>query len=156
MWASIFIDCNSKCKIYEILTGNKRYNHVPNVVTERDDGKTTIYWDKPIKTDSKAIYNRPDVVVIDRNENTSCIVDFAIEMDHHCKEKGEEKIDKYIDLAVEIRRQFTVKTVIVPIFLRALGTVPTKLTESPEKLEIEDIIGSLQTAVLISTKSINL
>ena len=99
-------------------------------------------------------YNRPDVVVIDREENTWCIVDFAIPMYHHVKEKEEEKIDKYMDLAAEVRRQFRVKTVIVPIVFGALGTVPAKLSKLLEKLEIDDIIGSLQTAVLISTAAI--
>ena len=82
------------------------------------------------------------------------IVDFAILMDHHVKEKEVEKIDKYMDLAAEIRRQFRVKAVIVPIVLAALGTVPAKLSKSLEKLEIEDVIGSLQTAVLISTTTV--
>ena len=91
------------------------------------------------------------MLVIDREENTWYIVDYAIPVDHHVKEKEEEKIDKYMDLAAEVRRQFRVKTVIVPIVLGALGAVPEKLSESLEKLEIEDIIGSLQTAVLIST-----
>ena len=68
-----------------IPTGNKWYVH--NVVTEADDGKIRIYRDKPIKTDRKATYNKPDVVVIDREENTWYIVDFAIPMDHNVKEK---------------------------------------------------------------------
>ena len=73
---------------------------------------------------------------------------------HHVKEKEEEeKIDKYMDLAAEVRRQFSVKTVIVPIVLGALGTVPAKLSELFEKLEMQDIIGSLQTTVLSSTKA---
>ena len=46
------------------------------------------------------------------------------------------------------------KTVIVPIVLGALGTVPAKLLELLENLEIENVIGSLQTAVLISTTDI--
>ena len=95
-----------------------------------------------------------NVVVIDREENMWYILDFANPMDHHVKEKKEEKIDKYMDLAAEIRRKFSVKTVIVPIVLGALETVPTKLSESLEKLEIEDVIGSLQTAVLLSTAAI--
>ena len=99
-------------------------------------------------------YNKPDVVVIDREENTWYTVDFAIPMDYHVKEKEEKKIDKYMDLAAEIRRQFRVKTVIVPVVLGALLTVPAKLSESLETLEIEDVIGSLQTAVLISTTDI--
>ena len=79
--------------------------------------------------------------MIDREENTWYIVDFAIPMDHHVKEKEEEKIDKYMDLAAEVRRQFRVKTVIVPIVLGALGTVPAKLSKSLEKLEIDELLG---------------
>ena len=56
------------------------------------------------------------MVKIDREENSWYIVDFAIPMDHHVKEKEEEKIDKYMDLASEVRREFRVKTLIVPIF----------------------------------------
>ena len=44
---------------------------------------------------------------------------------------------------------------IVQIVLRALGTVPAKLSESLKILKIEDTIGSLQTAVLISTTAVN-
>ena len=141
-------------KKHVILKGNKWYSHVPNVATETDDGKVTIYWDKPIKTDRKVSYNMPDVVVIDREENTWYIVDFAVPIDHYVKEKEEEKIDKYMDLAAEVRRQFRVKTVIVPIVSGALGTVPAKISKSLEKLEIDGIIGSLQTAILISTTAI--
>ena len=141
-------------KKHGIPTGNKWYSYVPNVVTETDDGKVAIYWDKPIKTDRKVSYSRPDVVMIGRGENTWYIVDFAIPKDHHVKEKEEEKIDKYMDLAAEVRRQFRVKTVIVPIVLGALGTVPEKLSKSLKKLEIDDVIESLQTAVLISTTAI--
>ena len=76
-------------KKYWIPTGNKWYSYVPNVVTERerDDDKVKVYWDKPIKTDRKVSYNRPDLVMIDREENTWYIVDFVIPMDHHVKEK---------------------------------------------------------------------
>ena len=59
-----------------------------------------------------------------------------------------------MDLAAGVRRQFRVKIVIVPIVLGALGTVPAKLSKSLEKLEIDNVIGSLQTAVLISTTAI--
>ena len=75
-------------------------------------------------------------------------------MDHHVKEKEEEKNDKYRYLTAEVRRKFRVKTVIVPIVLEALGTVSAKLSKSLGKLEIDDVIGSLQTAVLVSTTAI--
>ena len=46
------------------------------------------------KNDRKVNYNRSDVVVIDREENTWYIEDFAISMYHHVKENEKEKIDK--------------------------------------------------------------
>ena len=51
----------------------------------------------------------------------------------------------------EVRRQFRVKIVSVPIVLGTLGTFPGKLSKSLEKMEIDDVIRSLQIAVLIST-----
>ena len=78
-------------------------------------------------------YNRPDVVVIDKEENKWYIVDFAIPMDHHVREKEEKKIDKYMHFSAEVRRQYRIKTVIVPIVLGALGTIPAKLSEALEK-----------------------
>ena len=54
-------------------------------------------------------------------------MDFAIPMNHHVKEKEEEKIGKCMDLAAEVRRQFRVKTLIVSIILGALGTGPAIL-----------------------------
>ena len=56
----------------------------------------------------------------------------------------EEKTDKYMDFAAEARRKFRVKTVIIPIALGALGTIPGKLSESIEKLKIENVIRSFQ------------
>ena len=67
------------------------------------------------------------------------------------KKMEEEKMDKHMDFAAEVKRQFRVKTVIVPIVLGALGTV---LSESLKKLGIEDVMGSLETAVLISITAI--
>ena len=76
--------------------------------------------------------------MIDREENTWYIVDFVIPMDYHIEEKEEEKTDKYMDLAAEVRRQFREKKVILPIVLRALGTVSAKLSEMLKKLDTED------------------
>ena len=94
------------------------------------------------------------MVPIDKEENTWYILDFAIPMDPHVKEKEEEIIDRYMDLVAEVRRLFRVKAVVVSVVLGALGTVPAKLSKSLEGLEIEDVIGSLQTAVLLSTAAI--
>ena len=91
------------------------------------------------------------MAVVDREENIWYVVDFAILMDYHVKEKEEEKIDKFINLAAEVRRLFRPKKVTVPIVFTALGTLPAKLSGSLKKVKIEDMTGSFQTAILIST-----
>ena len=74
-------------------------------------------------------YNRSDVLVIDKVKNTWYIGDFVIPVVHHyVKGKEEKKINKYMYLTADIRRNFRVKTVIVPIALGALGEVPAKLS----------------------------
>ena len=74
-------------------------------------------------------YNRSDVLVIDKVKNTWYIGDFVIPIVHHyVKGKEEKKINKYMYLTADIRRNFRLKTVIVPIALGALGEVPAKLS----------------------------
>ena len=82
------------------------------------------------------------MAVIDREENTWYVVDFAILMDYHVKEKEEEKIDKFINLGAEVRRLFRPKKVTVPIVFRGLGTVPANLSGSLKEVKIEDMTGS--------------
>ena len=90
------------------------------------------------------------MVMIDR-ENTWYIVNFAIPIGHHVKEKEEEKIDKYMDLVAEVRRKFVVNSDCTDCF-RSFGDSPSKTIRITQK--IEDIIESLNTAVLISTTAI--
>ena len=101
-----------------------------------------------MKTDKKVSHIIADVVVIDRDEKMWYFMDFAIPMNLIMLKKKRTGRLMYIDLTAEVRRQFTVKAVILPIVVGALGTVPIKLSESLEKLEIKDVIESLQTAVL--------
>ena len=59
------------------------------------------------------------------------------------KKRKRKNIDKYMDFAAEVREQFRAKTVIVPITIGALGTVPAKLSKLMEKLVKDDVIESL-------------
>ena len=59
------------------------------------------------------------------------------------KKRKRKNIDKYMDFAAEVREQFREKTVIVPITIGALGTVPAKLSKLMEKLVKDDVIESL-------------
>ena len=50
------------------------------------------------------------------------LIDTVTSQDHNTASKGNEKVDKYIDLACEIRTEHNVKTEIVPLVIGALGS----------------------------------
>ena len=46
-----------------------------------------------------------------------------------------EKIDKYLDLARELKKLWNMKVKVIPIVVGALGTVPKRLEKGLENLE---------------------
>ena len=142
------------CKQYGVSCGERWYEEVPDTVRRRKDGQVEIWWDRPIETTVKLDHNRPDLVIINRQDNEWTIIEFSVPWDKNVQLKEEEKVSKYIPLAKEIRKVHRVSTKIVPIVLGSLGTVTTRLKNSLKELEMEKILGSLQTSVLIGTHNI--
>ena len=50
-------------------------------------------------------------------------MDFAVPADHRVKLKENEKKDKYLDLAKELKKLWNMKVTVIPIVIGALGTV---------------------------------
>ena len=62
------------------------------------------------------------MVVINKQEQTSQVIDIAVPEDTAVKAKEEEK-EKYQDLAREIEKMWSVRTQVLPVVIGALGTV---------------------------------
>ena len=142
------------CKKYGVGCSEKWFEEVPDTVRVSQDGEFEIWWDRPIETTVKLDHNRPDIIVINRQDNEWIIVEFSVPWDKNVLLKEEEKVSKYIPLAKEIRKVHKVSTKIIPIILGSLGTVTTKLKSSLKELGLEKILGGLQTSVLIGTHNI--
>ena len=142
------------CRWYGIECASKWFEEGPETVRKSKDGQFEIWWDRPIETTVKLDHNRPDLVIINRQDNEWTIIEFSVPWDKNVQLKEEEKVSKYIPLAKEIRKVHRVSTKIVPIVLGSLGTVTTRLQNSLKELEMEKILGSLQTSVLIGTHNI--
>ena len=56
-------------------------------------------------------------------------MDFAVPADHRVKMKENEIMDKYLDLARELKKLWNMKVKVIPIVDGALGTVPTGLAK---------------------------
>ena len=79
-----------------------KYDHVPEKVEETDHVK--ILWDFNIQTDHVIEHRRPDVVVLDKHEKMCHLIDIAVPGDSRVEAKENEKVQKYQDLARELRK----------------------------------------------------
>ena len=76
-------------------------------------------------------------------------MDFAVPADHRVKLKENEKMDKYLDLARELKMLWNMRVKVIPIVVGALGTVPINLEKRLEDLEITGGIETIQTTALL-------
>ena len=64
------------------------------------------------------------------------IVDYAVSADHRIKLKESEKKDKYLDLARELKKLWSMKMSIIPIVIGAFGILTKELLKGLEDLEV--------------------
>ena len=140
------------CKKINFDHTKKWYMHKPESVLENETHK--ILWDFEIKTDHLIPARRPDLVLINKKERTCQLVDFAVPADHRVKLKENEKIDKYLDLARELKKLWNMKVKVIPIVVGALGTVPKGLERGLENLEIRGRIDTIQNTALLQSARI--
>ena len=82
-------------------------------------------------------------------------MDFAVPADHRVKLKENEKMDKYQDLARELKKLWNIRVKVIPIVDGALGTVPINLEKEMEELEIKGRIETIQATALLRSLRIS-
>ena len=68
--------------------------------------------------------------------------------------KENEKIDKYLDLARELKKLWNMRIKMIPIVVGAHGTVPKNLENKLDDLEIRGRIGTILTTALLQSARI--
>ena len=86
---------------------------------------------------------RPNIMLM----NNKQIRLVAVPVDHSVKIKKSEKLNKYMDLASELKRLWNMKVTVIPIVVGALGTVPKGLENRVCDLKIR---GRIVTVLLKS------
>ena len=86
-------------------------------------GKThKLLWDFMIQTDHLILARRPDLIMINNKKRTCRIAGFAVPADHRVKLKECEKKDKYVDLAMELKKLWNMKVTVISIVIGAHDT----------------------------------
>ena len=63
-------------------------------------------------------------------------MNYTVPADHRVKTKESQKLDKYLDLARELKKLCNMKVTVIPIIVRILGTVLKNLERKLGKQEI--------------------
>ena len=127
-------------------------NHQPEAVIENDSCK--ILWDFTVQADHFLIARRADMISIDKEHNKCQIIDFAIPYDTRVDDKEIEMIEKYLDLATELKKVWNMKVTVVPLIVGALGTPAKALEKRLKSIDIETKITELQKTFIIHTSRI--
>lgn len=126
------------------------YKYQPQAVLENDTAK--IYWDRSIITDQRIEANRPDIVVFEKTTNKITIFDVAIPLSNNIQSTYNTKIEKYRNLAEELREMYRAESVkICPFILSATALIPNHLLTNLEEHGIKSSIYEIQKAVVLDT-----
>ena len=141
------------CEKWGFEKSDQWYTHKPEKVLESEECK--ILWDFPIPTDKTLEHNRPDITVIEKKTKKCLLIDPACPFDTRIEKKEEEKCSNYCDLKYEIARMCKMKGVeVIPVVIRALGTVTKQFEKWIQKLDLEITVEMLQKTCLLGTARI--
>ena len=99
-------------------------------------------------------HNRPDIIVVEKAIRKWTINNNTVPGDFNIVRNEDWNIEKYQDLAFEIKRIHHVETAILSVVIGALATVTKRLIMSIQLLGIGDIIVSTQITAWSGTAGI--
>jgi len=141
------------CGSYGFQRSDRWWQHKPEPVLENDSFK--ILYDFNIFTDTRISARRPDLVLVDKEAKHSFLIDVACVMDRNVVSKENEKVDKYLDLSIELQRIWNTRVEVVPVIIGALGSISSSIYTSLATLRVTEIdVHQLQKTVLLRTATI--
>ena len=90
-----------------------------------------------------------DIVVMEKNTKKCLIIGVSCPVNNR-----NEKLDNYSELRLEIARMWDKETLILPIIIGALGSIPNDLECNLKKLGVSYNVGILRKSVLLGTANI--
>ncbi|CAH2010464.1 unnamed protein product [Acanthoscelides obtectus] len=127
------------------------YKYTPFPVLENQSA--LLYWDRPVITDKTVDYNRPDILLIDKNKRKSYITDIAVPLTANVIRTEYTKAEKHQNLAIEIKNIWKLSEVcIIPVAVSVEGAVSVNLHYHLEKIKVPaHFIAVMQKAAILQT-----
>ena len=95
------------------------------------------------------------MVVVDKEQRKTLLIDVACPMDHNIVSKEKEKVDHYLELKFELEKLWKTQIEIIPIVIGALGAVTHNLKRNLKNIGLNHVqVHQLQKCVLLKTGNI--
>jgi hypothetical protein len=99
------------------------YSYTPESCLENDNYK--LYFDRTVLTDIHIKHNRPDIIILNKQQKQAYLLDIAVPNSHNITQTYNTKINKYLELSVAIRNLWCLeKKSILPRIISATEIVP--------------------------------
>ena len=136
------------CKQLKFDHRNKWYMHTPESVLDNETRK--FLWGFEIKTDPLISARWPHLLIVNKKKKkkkkeTYLEVDSAVPADHRINLKENERMDKFLDFARELKKLWNIKMTVIP---NGTFSIVTKgLVQELEDLEIRGRVLTIQTTL---------
>src|SRR5699024_8136098 len=102
-----------------------------------ENERSRIYWNFPITTVRHLPANKPDVLLLDKQEKCLFVIEFSAPAENNIKTKEEEKRTKYQELITELRQLYPGHRVkLVVLIIGSLGGVPHSLLSELKQIPV--------------------
>jgi hypothetical protein len=120
------IHMNLAVKFNLLKETQPHYIYKPESCLENDNYK--LYFDLTVLTDIHIQHNRPDIIILNKQQKQAYLLDIAVPNSHNITQTYNTKINKYLELSVAMRNLWSLdKISILPLIISATGIVPQSL-----------------------------
>ena len=118
------------------------------------DNRVEILWDMTLTTDRAVGANCPDIVIRDKEQKRTYIIDVSCPSYKNVTEKENEKIAKYSGLRVELAKMWNSECIVIPVVVGSLGAVSHKLGDNLRMIPAELCATMCQKMNLLGSEKI--
>jgi hypothetical protein len=125
------------------------YSYTPESCLENDNYK--LYFDRTVLTDIHIKHNRPDIIILNKQQKQAYLLDIAVPNSHNITQTYNPKINKYLELSVAMRNLCcSEKNPILPLIISATGIVPQSLLKNLKVLDLGNtLVVEIQKGILL-------
>jgi hypothetical protein len=130
------IHMNLAVKFNLLKDTQPHYIYKPESCLENDNYK--LYFDRTVLTDIHIQHNRPDIIILNKQQKQAYLLDIAVPNSHNITQTYNTKINKYLELSVAMRNLWSLEFFfILPLIISATGIVPQSLFKNVKILVVE-------------------